>query len=518
MNEVAGKSGLHYWLVFCCVVFVAWRVLCFGTPTFSIYQLGVLFILIVLITLFNRYSPVENFLVIFIFSYLLVSVPVFSMVKLELGEQGTDFALFCHLFWNVSTGEGLVSTIHQPSRMEYLKHHFSPALFALGWIANFFSSPEFFTLTLNTTLIPLNFLLVYRLFKNYDVNNLVAGGLLCYLYLLAPVRNHLYYDFREEILGLPLVLTSLLFIARSKTISSLCAIGLFFIKENLAFIGGVIHLILGLTEKSLKLKFFFLVVSVSAIFFPYFYGIVQKTILNHPSFFDLRTQNFLSESWFFLKLDFFEKFLQSAWIFLPVIFNMWNSAHNIKHILLFLFICSLIPSVFTSHEYLGRFYSYYGLYPSVFFVLLLGVIFARVRHRNICSLVILTVACVFASYVSPRENLWAYLQEYFSSSKNPRDLVFDVTRKKDTANNEDKDLVLATFRALSLVCSVNNLSRLSFFQKSPNKAWLIIVDRRDIGYPDERRMAKWIEKITKTHELVGQSRHTLVFTRKNSGS
>ncbi|MCS6893568.1 MAG: DUF2079 domain-containing protein [Deltaproteobacteria bacterium] len=470
----------------------------------------------------------SKFLFRFILIKLLITVPLVSFVKLQLAEQGTDFALFCQLISNISEGIGLSSWIIQKTEMNYLRHHFSPFLYFLGLIKPQFLPVEYFLIFLTVVSIIVSFIFLQKIFETYGNSKLISSFLLCYLFLTPAIRINFYHDFREEILALPFFVLALYFKDKTLIASILAGTLPAFIKESLAPLSGILVFVSGAKVRFRACKITTCIFGVILFLEPIIYAYIQERFLNHPSFLNLRIPNSIDLLLIQQKIFLLAKVSLVLSLGIPLIFISWQKLSQLKYVLGVLILVAFGPAFITNHPYLSLAHSYYMILFYVFWVMLVALCMANWRVSDTVKLLSISLLCLISANIAPKENLLNYVVEYFRESINPKKAVLQAFEKCEKTlpehrrsvlgsehNKHSKLIVLATARSLSLICGRQALTRLSFFQHDPSKAFLIVVDKRDLGYPDERRLSRWLDKISKTHKEYLSIRNTIIFINKN---
>jgi Predicted membrane protein (DUF2079) len=150
------------------------------------------------------------------------------------GTQGVDFAIFSQVVHNFSSKNELQTSLIDGQWHHFLTHHFSPYLYAVGFIDKVFNNPELLLLALHsitiTSIVSTIFLIAFNLSKDIRV-----AALLATLSILLPApRIGLLWEVRDEIFALPFLLAAFLFFLRGEHIRAVvCLVATMFFKETL---------------------------------------------------------------------------------------------------------------------------------------------------------------------------------------------------------------------------------------------------------------------------------------------
>lgn len=150
------------------------------------------------------------------------------------GTQGVDFAIFSQVVHNFSSKNELQTSLIDGQWHHFLTHHFSPYLYAVGFIDKVFNNPELLLLALHsltiTSIVSMIFLIAFNLSKDIRV-----AALLATLSILLPApRIGLLWEVRDEIFALPFLLAAFLFFLRGEHMRAVvCLVATMFFKETL---------------------------------------------------------------------------------------------------------------------------------------------------------------------------------------------------------------------------------------------------------------------------------------------
>lgn len=180
----------------------------------------------------------ESLLQILVFIYPLFVLSI-QLVRLKMGGQGVDFAIFSQSVHSVSIGRQLETSLIDWKPHNFLTHHFSPYLFVAGYINAFFDSAEIVLLVLHSCAIALLLRQIFLLIIDHQRDSSL-GYLACCLAILLPApRIGLLWEVRDEVYALPFLLLAYRSISRDNHRSAIAAlIFTFFFKETLFIVAA----------------------------------------------------------------------------------------------------------------------------------------------------------------------------------------------------------------------------------------------------------------------------------------
>jgi uncharacterized membrane protein len=126
------------------------------------------------------------------------------------GNQGLDFAIFSQVVEQVRVQGSMRSSLLDGQWHNFLSHHFSPYLFAVGLLSRILGSAQYTLLFLHSLALAAILWLAFTIARAVNLDRGSAVLLACCVIISPAARVSLLWEVRDEIFALPLLLAALL--------------------------------------------------------------------------------------------------------------------------------------------------------------------------------------------------------------------------------------------------------------------------------------------------------------------